>query len=280
MLKGQEIKKSSVRILFAALIAYIIFMSFLSFNQRKLIYHPVTDRPAPSHYGLSDVDVITVETQDNLSLKGWYKSAKSENAPVMVVFHGNAGHIGFRSHLMKLYTEAGMGVLLAEYRGYGGNPGDPSEQGLYMDAQAYLDHLVNKMNIAEQSIVLYGESLGTGVAVEAATKYNIAALVLEAPYDSMVSLAQTHYSYIPFIEKFMIDHYNSIDIISSVDAPVLFLVAGEDRIIPNSSSKALFEKAKQPKVWHGFPQAGHNNFYHYGADKVVQAFLKKHEFLK
>ncbi|MBX9703584.1 MAG: hypothetical protein K2X39_05470, partial [Silvanigrellaceae bacterium] len=114
-------------------IAAFIFI-FAWILQRQFIYFPAKLSPLPKDYHADDLTVITLLTKDNLSLKSWYKPAETGH-PTLLYLHGNAGHIGFRMPLVRQFLTEKMGVLLLEYRGYGGNPGSPTEQGLYNDAR-------------------------------------------------------------------------------------------------------------------------------------------------
>ena len=261
------------------LAAYLFLVSLMFLNQKKLIYYPDQNKPDPQGFGVGDIRVIKVRTQDNLSLKGWYLPPAKDTLPVLLVFHGNAGHIGYRDHFIKTYKKAGMGVLLAEYRGYGGNEGKPHEEGLYLDARAYLQFLKEDQGIQSSRIVLYGESLGTGVAVDLATDKNIAAVILEAPYDSFTSLAQTHYGYIPFLSYMVSEKFDSISKISRLEMPKLFLIAEKDQVVPAKHALNLFQEAPEPKKKVIFKQAGHNNFYDFETGKAAIDFLRDNKII-
>lgn len=283
---NNRLKRHLLTLPLAFMAGYICLISFLYINQSNMIYFPVNERPDPAIFGAHDVDIVTVTTEDGLELEGWYKPALSDDKPVMIVFHGNAGHIGYRGQFLKYFGDLGMGVLLAEYRGYGGNPGKPSERGLYKDARAYLDFLIDRQNISKQRIILYGESLGTGVAVQMAfenpadqSDQRYASLILEAPYTSLVDVAQKHYSYIPFLDRLIQDKYESDIKIDAIETPLLVLIAGRDNVIPNGLSETLFQKAPEPKTLHKIEASGHNDFYQFGAHDIVLDFLKKHKVI-
>lgn len=269
------LKEILIRAPIALVLAWGLVTGYMTLNQNSLIYFPATDKPSPHVFGQQDVEIISVKTSDGLNLQGWYKSSGQKNAPVMLVFHGNAGHIGYRTHFFNSYLHRGIDVLLAEYRGYGGNPGKPGEQGFYSDAQAYISYLIQEMKYDPKSVVLYGESLGTGIVVEMATRHAVGAIVLEAPYDTLVRLASTHHPYIPFLTYLMRDQYLSVYKIEDISVPKLFLMAGRDVVIPNKHTQALYDAAIPPKKLHIFPEAHHNNFYDYGADEVVYDYLKE-----
>ncbi len=260
-------------ILVIAVLVYAALLAYLYFNQRNMMYFPDTSPPNQiGPEGLeTSFETAEVTTKDNLSLKGWYIPPRDKDKPVIVVFHGNAGHYGDRLDKMAGFAFNGYGLLLAGYRGYGGNPGKPSEQGLYADARAYLDWLEAK-GIPGSQIVLYGESLGTGVAVQMATEREIGALVLEAPYSATSDVAQSVYFFMP-VKLLMKDQYRSVDKIGQVTAPVLIVHGALDRMIPIAFGRMLFEQANEPKTFIPLASAAHNDIYDHGAQAHIHEFL-------
>lgn len=255
-------------ICFAVLIYYGL-MGFMYLYQRKMMYFPDTARLSPSAVGAQErVDVITVKTQDELELQGWYFAPSDQSKPVILWFHGNGSSHGHRSYRLEGYLDAGYGVLLAGYRGYGGNPGSPSEQGLYKDARAYVKWLQDR----DKDIVLYGESLGTGVATHIATEFDVRALILEAPYSSTAEVAKETYFWLPvgFIMK---DKFESLNEIADIDAPLLIIHGSEDEVIPIHFGERLFDFAVEPKTFVKIEGAAHYNLYERGAPLHVLEFL-------
>ncbi len=179
----------------AALAAYGGMTGALYLFQRRLLYHPGMTRPGLGDLALIGVREVTLTTADGLSLFSWYLPP-SVGRPVIAYFHGNGGHIGYRTERLRRLAREGYGVLLVEYRGYAGNPGAPCEAGLYADGAAALDFIAAE-RIAPDRIVLWGESLGSGIAVELATRRRVAAVILEAPFTSIADAAQRHYRFIP-----------------------------------------------------------------------------------
>lgn len=169
----------------AGLVAYLIVLATLFALQRQLLFPAGKEPPSLERAGLAGLmDPVKIVTADGLDLVAWYRSPPNRNAPLIVLFHGNGGTIEIRAAKAKTYISAGFGVLLPEYRGYGGNPGSPSETGIYADGRAALAFAAAQ-GIAPDHWILLGESLGTGVAVQMATEQRVAALVLEAPYTSI-----------------------------------------------------------------------------------------------
>jgi uncharacterized protein len=253
---------------------YVLFVLALYLLQRSMLYFPDRTVPRLADAGVPEMSAVKLETADGLSLLSWYAPAR-EGQPTLVYFHGNAGHIGHRGSKARPYLDAGFGVLLVEYRGYGGNPGSPAEKGLYADGRAALDFLTVQ-GVGRGRTVLYGESLGTGVAVhlarEAGEADPVAGVVLEAPFSSLADVAAHHYWYTP--ARWLIkDRYDSTAKIAAVKAPVFIFQGTADNIIPNRFGRTLFEAAVQPKNSLWIPGAGHNDLYDFRAARAVMEFL-------
>ncbi len=262
-----SVTAGSVLLLYAA----VLSAAFLA--QRTMIYFPSKSSPELSAYGAeSYMRVVSVITADGLGLHGWYAPPKDPELPVIVVYHGNAAEHGIRFFSMKPYLDAGYGLLLAGYRGYGGNPGKPSETGFYADARAWLGNLLES-GIDPGRIVLYGESIGTGVAVQMAAEHkNLRALVLQSPYTSLTDLAKTRYFFLP-VDLLMLDRFRNIDKIAHLEMPLLVIAGARDGIVPLSQSKAIFETAPGPKHLHIFENHGHNDMPVEQRAAIVREFL-------
>ncbi|MBT3916883.1 MAG: alpha/beta hydrolase [Rhodospirillaceae bacterium] len=223
----------------------------------------------PAHYGVPEMTSVKVETDDGLRLTAWYRPPANEDTLTLLYLHGNAGHIGYRADKVKPYLEAGYGMLLLSYRGYGTNPGYPTEDHLYLDSRAALKFLADQ-HIPIFKTVIYGESLGTGVAVEVAQNLGIAGLVLEAPFSSMVDAAALHFKLFP-TSLLVRDKYDSLSKINNIKAPILIIHGKNDRTIPYSLGRKLYDMAPQPKEFFGIPNAGHNDLYDHGvAAKIIE----------
>lgn len=241
-------------------------------TQRSLIYHPIQNIGPLSAYGIEDiVEEVTVTTYDKLELHGWYFPPSQKDYPSILFFHGNAGNISHRLHKITPIVKEGYGVLLAEYRGYGGNPGKPTEQGLYNDAFAWLQALQEYTE--PENIVLYGESLGSGVAIELASKSSFKAVILETPFTRLSDPARHFYFFIPFLDYVIRDKFASIDKIDSINAPLLFLLAHNDEVIGFETGKALYEAASAPKILKIYETGQHNNLTDHGSTQDVLDFL-------
>ena len=261
-----------IEILSAVAIVYAGVVGVAFTFQRSMLYYPDTSAPSLRATGLKGVEEIVLQTSDQLSLMAWYQRATAGN-PTLVLFHGNAGHIGHRGFKIGPYLDAGYGVLLVEYRGYGGNPGKPSEQGLYKDGRAALDFL-DRQKVPASQVVLYGESLGSGIVVQMALERKVGALILEAPFTSVADVAGHHYAYLP-TRWLTLDRFDNLAKISSISAPILVIHGEQDNIVPVRFGRALFEAATGPKEIQTLPQSGHNDMHPDSVYALVAKFLSK-----
>jgi hypothetical protein len=253
---------------------YLALLVLLFVMQRRLLFVPNTQPPDLAEAGLGPkMRPIEIVTVDGLRLLAWYQPPAGNPGALLLYLHGNAGHIGHRSDRVRPYLEAGFGVLLVEYRGFGGNPGRPSEAGLYSDARAALDFLA-RQGVAAKRIALYGESLGTGVAVQMAIERECAALVLEAPYTSVAAVAQSRYWMFP-VRSLVLDRFDSLSKIGRVRCPVFVMHGERDQVIPIRYGRELFLAAPEPKDAKWFAEGNHTNFDEFGGPAVVLEFLRR-----
>tara|TARA_R110002126_G_scaffold1051_1_gene6385 strand:+ start:2494 stop:3309 length:816 start_codon:yes stop_codon:yes gene_type:complete len=258
--------------IWATLVFIVIGMVMFYVLQRTLVYAPSKITPTRQAFQAEDMRVIQLATHDGLNLHSWYKSAEKKK-PTVVIFHGNAGHIGTRMPLARYLISEGFGVLLLEYRGYGGNVGKPTEQGLYHDARAAMDYLKQE-HIALENTVLYGESLGTGVATHVATQNpNACALILQSPYTTMSDLGRYHYPWIP-LEPW--DKFDSIGRIQTIHMPLLALHGTHDITVPYTQGIALFKAANHPKQWVELPGQGHGDLWQPKFLNTITLFINSH----
>ena len=253
---------------------YLLLILLMFIFQRYLLYLPSKQKVDISYYsntGLKKVDIIT---QDGLILKSLFKKPISQNRSTIVIFHGNAGHIGHRVEKFKTFLDSGYGLLLLEYRGYGENPGNPNEKGLYKDGLAALKFLENQ-NIFPRKTILYGESLGCGIATKLSTKIAFEATILEAPYTSIAEVAQYHYWYLP-AKWLVLDRFDILGIIESIKSPLLVIHGEKDDVIKIELGKKVFNNAPEPKEALYIPNAGHNNLFDFNIYKKIFSFLSKH----
>ena len=261
-----------VQLLISVVGAYALIAGLIFALQRRLIYLPDRTRSSPASAGVPEMTSVAYETADGLRLTSWLAAPPAPHGPLLVYFHGNAGNIAHRAEKVRPFLEAGFGVLLASYRGYGGNPGRPSETGLLIDGRAALDH-VAEAGIARHRTILYGESLGSGVAVALAAERQLGALVLEAPFTSIVDVAASAYPWLP-VRLAMIDRFNSLARIKSVRAPKLILHGELDRTVPVRLGRRLLDHAEEPKQGKFFAIGGHTDLHDHGAVADILLFLE------
>ncbi|MGG5823008.1 alpha/beta hydrolase [Falsiroseomonas sp. HW251] len=242
--------------------------------QDRLIYFPdVTPPPPPALLGLNEIRETRLRTADGLSLLAWSLPAATDRAPVILYLHGNGGHVAYRAERARYFARQGWGALFVEWRGYGGNPGSPSEDGLTEDARAGLASL-RAAGIAPSRIVLWGESLGTGIAIRLAAEQPdaVAAVVLESPYTSLLDLAHRHYPLLP-ATLLLRDRYDSLSRIPAVRAPILILHGARDGLVPVEMAHRLKAAATAPVELHELPNAGHDDIATWGGLDAAAAFV-------
>ncbi len=255
-----------------ALVAYAALVAGCAMMQRSLMYFPDDNLPAPGGTGAPGFEAVKYGTADGLELVSWYRPAK-KGFSTLVYFQGNGGNISHRIFKTRPLFEAGHGMLLVGYRGYGGNPGSPTEDGLYNDARAALDYLEGR-GVPAQRIVLLGESLGSGVAVRMASEVRYKGVILEAPYTSTVDVGQAAYFFLP-VRLLMYDRFPSIDLIADIGAPLLLIHGENDNVIPIRFGRRLFKAARQPKEAHFISGAGHNDLFEHGLTDIELEFLAR-----
>jgi fermentation-respiration switch protein FrsA (DUF1100 family) len=241
-------------ILIVAVAVYACLTLFMYLQQRSLQYHPSHRGLTPETAGLTGVSEERITTPDGETLIAWYAAPKP-GMPTVLFFHGNGGEIGGRTERLSYYMAQGFGALFVSYRGYGGSTGSISERGFMIDAVAAYDWLIGK-GATPQTIVLVGESLGTGVAVQLAARKPVAALALEAPYTATVDVAAEIYWWLP-VRLLMKDTYKSRDFIGEVHVPVLVQHGTRDSVIPFEHGQRLFELANEPKEFVSWKEAEH-----------------------
>ena len=253
-----------------AIFLYGLMLLALFTFQRRILFVPSSSRPDLSASGLEGFRVVETRTEDGLVLEGWWHPP-ADGKPSFLYFQGNGGHIGMRADKAAMLVDLGFGVLLAGYRGYGGNPGSPTEAGLALDAQAWAAR-VTDLGVAPDSLVLYGESLGSGVVTRLALGQPARAVVLEAPYTAISDIAAARYWFLP-VRALVLDRFDTRAIIAEVSAPVLIVHGSEDRLISLSHGEAVFAAAKAPKRLEVIDGAGHTDLFQKGAVPRITEFV-------
>jgi fermentation-respiration switch protein FrsA (DUF1100 family) len=242
--------------IFSLIIVYVGFVAVLYLAQGLMVYQAPKSGYTPAQMGRNDVEIVHVTTADGVRLEGWYRPRKDKTRRTIVLFHGNGDYHQNAIHWMQPHLDKGDGVLALEYRGYAGNPGKPSEQGLYKDGRAWIDWLKTR-GVPVSSMVLYGQSIGTGVAVQMATEYRDAfALILYAPFTSLPAVAKTRYWFVP-VDLLMRDRYDSLAKLPSIHMPVFIINGLADTLVNPAQGKALYDAANEPKELVQVPGYGH-----------------------
>lgn len=271
-MKNKILKRKALEYLICFLAIYLATLGYMYVKQRSFIYYPDRTKLDVSLFNSERFDEISVKTDDGLTLKAFY-APPEENKPVFVFFHGNAGTINHREYKGADFAEAGYGFLLAEYRGYGGNDGEPAEEGLYRDGRAYIKWLSEDQDIPIENIVLYGESIGSGVATQMASEYTDAkALVLEAPFTSLPDIGQKHMFYLP-VRLLAKDRYDNAAKIKNIEMPLLVLHGQLDVVVPYSFGERLYKAANEPKHMESFSAGSHVNLHTLGAHERIIHFI-------
>jgi uncharacterized protein len=220
----------------------LLMVSLLWFGQRKLIYFP-SQNPGPVPAGMSEVEF---GTSDGLRLKGWLSGPSGPDRGIAVlVANGNGGDRSHRVPLARALNRHGLTVLLFDYRGYGGNPGSPTESGLYKDIRAAFGYLMKAFE--SQKIVLFGESLGAALVTDLAVEHPVRGLVLRSPFTDLASVGAHHYPFLP-VRLLLRDRFPLVDRITAVRSPVIVVYGTADSIVPPSQSIAVAAKASTTPI--------------------------------
>jgi hypothetical protein len=260
---------------FLAVAALVLLLIWA--GQRRLIYFPYREAPSPSAYGLPEALPVTFATEDGLTLNGWFVPAGGPVARwTVVVFNGNAGHRGYRAPLAAALARRGIATLLFDYRGYGDNPGSPSEEGLARDARGARAYLAGRPDLDSTRLVFLGESLGAAVAVRLAAEAAPAGLILRSPFTSLADVGRHHYPILP-VRLLLRERYPSIERIARVRCPVLVIAGERDGIIPAPQSERLARAAPRLDRLVVIPGADHNDGELLAGPRLVAAVA---EFLE
>ena len=231
-------------ILLILIIIYFIILITTYIFQRNLLYHPSENNYFGDELQVS-IEKVKIITSDNIELLSWFHNKNISEYKTIVFFHGNAGSLENRIHKINHFQDMKVNFLLVAWRGFSGNKGKPTEQGLYEDARSAINWLLSK-GINEKNIIIYGESLGTGIATEIAQNKNFAGIILESPFTSMIDAGKTKYSYLPV--KFLLkDKYESNKKIKNIKSPILIMHGKVDNIVPFYMGKKIYELANEPK---------------------------------
>ncbi len=247
-----------MRVVAMVSLAALAALGLIWISQRRLIYFPTQALPDPATV-LAVVEEVTYPTEDGLTLAAWFVPAvKEESSGTVVVFNGNAGNRGDRTLLAEAIAGRGYAVLLVDYRGYGGNPGKPSEEGLAADARAAVAYLRTRSDVDPDRLAYFGESLGAAVALGLVEHHQPAALVLRSPFTSLPDIGSTHYPFLP-TSLMLWDRFPNLEKIRRTDVPVIIIAGSADRIVPIGHSRRVFEASPGPKRFIVIDGADHND---------------------
>lgn len=272
-----RILQSTLWILASIAAGYLILVLLMYAMQSSLVYHPQSKLWAtPSSVGLQYEDV-TFETEDNISLHGWFVAAGDSANPTVLYFHGNAGNISGRMETIQLLNDLGLNVFIFDYRGYGQSEGSPSEEGTYRDAIAAWDYLQSERGIPGTNIVIMGRSLGGSVASWLAARKSPAASIIESSFTSAADLAADLYPWLPV--RWMIKYdYNTLRNVKQIESPVFMAHSPDDQVVPFHHSQKLFEAVNQPKKFVELEGSHGSGFWETGRRyrNGLQTFLQEH----
>jgi fermentation-respiration switch protein FrsA (DUF1100 family) len=250
----------------AALVTAALMPGLFSSLQRSFLYFPLSQEPPPVASVLPGAEDVRFVTADGIELRGWYRAAPAGGATVLVM-NGNAGDRSHRAPLATALVELGIGVLLFDYRGYAGNAGTPSEDGLLADARAARAMLIAQ-GADPARIAYFGESLGAAVAIQLATEHAPLALILRSPFTSLEDMAKLHCPWLP-IGPLLVERYDSIGRIADVRAPVLVIAGTADSIVPIDHTRRLYEAANEPKRFVEIAGADHNDLALLAGEEMI-----------
>ena len=233
-----------LEIIIGILVIYASVLIVLFIFQRNLMYHPNEN----NYFGDKlevEIEKVNITTSDNINLLGWFHNKDLKKFKTIVYFHGNAGKLDNRIYKLNYFKNIDVNFLIIAWRGFSGNKGKPSEDGLYEDGKSTIEWLKN-LGVTEKDIIIYGESLGTGIATEIAQNNKFAGLILETPFTSMIEAAKNFYPYIP-VGLLLKDKYRNDKKIKNINIPLLVMHGEADQIVPYWMGKTIYEIANQPK---------------------------------
>ena len=256
----------------SVVLAYLIIILFVYFYQRSLLYNPSENNYLNDKINFNYKEIF-IETDKKIKLKSWFIEKDLKNFKTILFFHGNAGNLFNRVYKLNELNKLDLNVLIISWRGFSGNKGKPTEKNLYHDAQEAVKWL-KAQGLDNKNIILYGESLGTGIAIELASKNNFGGIILESPFTSMADVAKLYYPYLP-VNLLLKDRYDTKSKIIDIRTPILIMHGKEDNIVPQKMGLELFEKANNPKFSY-FPESDdHMMEYNSQLLNKIKLFISK-----
>ena len=252
------------------LIFYISVVVFLFFYQRKLLYHPSENNYLDETKLNHKIEKTFIQSKGKLV--SWYFK-KNPKFKTILFFHGNAGKLDNRVYKLNELSKLDLNYLIVAYRGFSGNTGKPTESGLYEDANSAKIWL-NKNGVKDKDIIIYGESLGTAVAVDLASRFKFSGIILESPFTSMLDLAQKYYPIFP-VKIILKDRYESRNKLNEIKSPVLVMHGKKDKIVPFYMGEKMFEILSTPKFSYFNDEDDHMMEYNEDLIASIKNFLEK-----
>ena len=256
----------------SVVLAYFIIILFVYFYQRNLLYHPSENNYLNDKITFN-YEEIFIETDKKIKLKSWFIKKDLNKFKTILIFHGNAGNLFNRVYKLNELNKLDVNILLISWRGFSGNKGKPTEKNLYHDAEEAIKWLNNRGAISK-NIILYGESLGTGVATELGTSNAFGGIILESPFTSIANAAKIYYPYLP-VNIILKDRYDSIGKIKNITTPILIMHGKKDNIVPQKMGLELYEKANQPKFSYFPENDDHMMEYNDNLLNSIKLFINK-----
>ena len=254
------------------ILVYLVVISFIYFYQRSLLYHPSENNYLDEKISFNYQEIF-IRTDKDIKLKSWFIEKDLEKFKTILLFHGNAGNLFNRAYKLNELNKLDLNILIISWRGFSGNKGKPTEKNLYHDAEEAVKWL-NSRGVNNKNIILYGESLGTGVAAEIGKRNVFGGIILESPFTSVTKAAKIYYPYLP-VNIILKDRYDTIEKIQSISAPILIMHGKQDNIVPQKMGLELFEKANEPK-FNYFPENDdHMMEYNDELLKNIELFINK-----
>jgi fermentation-respiration switch protein FrsA (DUF1100 family) len=241
------------------LLVLALVVAAVWFMQRRLIYFPDRSAPPAASRTVAGAQDVTLHTADGLDLTAWLVRPRTTDRRLgILVAPGNAGNRLARAPLIAALADLGLTVLLVEYRGYGGNPGRPTETGLAQDVRAARGYLINDAGVPEDRLIYFGESLGAAVVTALAAEQPPAGLVLRSPFTDLAAVGREHYPFLP-VRMLLRDRFPVADLVSRVSAPTVVVYGTHDSVVPPAQSIAVAEAAAGPARQVAVEGADHND---------------------
>ena len=266
-----KVRNFFLEIIIGIIVIYSSLLVILFIFQRNLMYHPQEN----NYFGDKlevEIEKVNITTIDNINLLGWFHKKDLNKFKTIIYFHGNAGTLDNRIHKLNHFKNMKVNFLIIAWRGFSGNQGSPSEKGLYIDGQSAVNWIL-KQGVLEENIILYGESLGTGIATEIAQHKSFAGIILETPFTSMINAAKEFYPYIP-VNLLLKDKYENFKKIKNINSPILIMHGEKDTIVPFSMGEKMYQLANEPKYFYFTKHDDHMMVYNEPMLKTLKDFIK------